>query len=258
MCELLGMSAGTCRRVNDLLREFYSHAEEHPHGWGLARFPKTGAQSVVKEPVCATRSVRLAKLLDVSIAERAFIAHIRFATIGHIEYVNCHPFTTTDNRGRIWTLAHNGTIFDGVRLNDYTTAQSGETDSERLLLHLVAAVNHEQTRLHRALDESERFDTLSAMIAELAPRNKLNLLFFDGDVLYAHCNFKGTLLVRRDAGVVTFSTRALSGEGWEPLPFTCLVAAKDGEIVRTSPPHGNEYFYNPNDYRMLYMDFARL
>ena len=37
-----------------------------------------------------------------------------------------------------------------------------------------------------------------------------------------------------------------------------LSAAKDGEIVRTSPPHGNEYIYNPEDYRLVYMNFARL
>ena len=39
MCEMLGMTAKRKRRANGLLREFYSHAEAHPHGWGLARFP---------------------------------------------------------------------------------------------------------------------------------------------------------------------------------------------------------------------------
>ena len=57
---------------------------------------------------------------------------------------------------------------------------------------------------------------------------------------------------------VTFSTRPLSTGTWEPVPFTSLVAVKDGEIVRTSPPHGNEYIYNPEDYRLVYMNFARL
>lgn len=52
--------------------------------------------------------------------------------------------------------------------------------------------------------------------------------------------------------------RPLSGEKWEEAPFTSLIAVKDGEIVRTSPPHGNEYVYNPEDYRLVYMNFARL
>ena len=228
MCELLGLSSRKKRRRNDLLREFYSHAQAHPHGWGLARFPDGGAPSVEKEPVCATHSAFLAGLLAAPVEERSLIAHIRLATIGHIEYENCHPFTAADNSGRTWTLAHNGTIFSGTALNDYMGIQYGDTDSERVL------------------------------IADLAKGNKLNLLLYDGEVLYAHCNFRGTLHVRRDVDAVTFSTRPLSTGTWEPVPFTSLVAVKDGEIVRTSPPHGNEYVYNPEDYRLVYMNFARL
>ena len=258
MCELLGFSSRRKRRRNDLLREFYSHAEAHPHGWGLARFPDGGAPLVEKEPVCAAHSAFLAGLLADPVEERALIAHIRLATVGHVEYENCHPFTAADNRGRTWTLAHNGTIFNGAHLNDYMGIQYGDTDSERVLLHLIDRIDREQIRLGRPLDEEERFGTLAAVIAELSKGNKLNLLIYDGEVLYAHCNFRGTLHVRREADAVTFSTRPLSDEGWEEAPFTSLVAAKDGEIIRTSPPHGNEYIYNPNDYRMVYMDFARL
>ena len=243
MCELLGMSSKRKRRANGLLREFYSHAEAHPHGWGLARFPG-GAPSVEKEAVKATESECLKRILAEPVEERTLLAHIRLATVGHIEYENCHPFTATDNRGRL--------------LNDYVGIQYGDTDSERVLLHLVGRIDHAQNHLHRALDEKERFDVLFSEIAVLAKGNKLNLLIFDGEVLYAHCNFRDTLHVCREDGSVTFSTRALSAGRWESAPFTSLVAAKDGEIVRTSPPHGNEYFYNPDDYRMVYMDFARL
>ena len=137
-------------------------------------------------------------------------------------------------------------------------ARYGDTDSERVLLHLVERINHAQNHLHRALNEKERFDVLFTEIVVLAKRNKLNLLIFDGEVLYAHCNFRDTLHVCQEDDVVTFSTRALSVGRWESVPFTSLIAAKDGEIIRTSPPHGNEYIYNPDDYRLVYMDFARL
>ncbi len=258
MCELFGFSSRKKRRRNDLLREFYSHAQAHPHGWGLARFPDGGAPSVEKEPVCATCSASLRRLLADPVEERSLIAHIRLATVGHIEYKNCHPFTSMDNCGRIWTLAHNGTIFSSTALNDYMGIQYGDTDSERVLLHLVDRINVAQNRRRHALDEAERFDLLSAAIAELAKGNKLNLLMCDGEVMYAHCNFRDTLHVWRDVDAVTFSTRPLSTGTWEPVPFTSLVAVKDGEIVRTSPPHGNEYIYNPEDYRLVYMNFARL
>lgn len=258
MCEMLGISAKRKIRANDILREFYSHAEQHPHGWGLARFSDVGVPSIEKEPTTASDSTYLRHRLERPIDERMLLAHIRFATVGHLEYANCHPFSAADNRGRIWTLAHNGTIFNGPELNDYIGIQYGDTDSERVLLHLIDRIDREQIRLGRSLEEEERFGTLAAVIAELSKGNKLNLLIYDGEVLYAHCNFRGTLHVRREADAVTFSTRPLSGEGWEEAPFTSLVAAKDGEIIRTSPPHGNEYIYNPNDYRMVYMDFARL
>ena len=234
MCELLGFSSRKRRRRNDLLREFYSHAEAHPHGWGLARFLDGGAPSIEKEPVCATCSTSLERLLADPVEERTLIAHIRLATVGHIEYKNCHPFTAADNSGRTWTLAHNGTIFNGAHLNDYMGIQYGDTDSERVLLHLVDQINVAQNHRRHALDETERFNVLSAAITELAQGNKLNLLIFDGE------------------------THPLTIGTWAPVPFTSLVSAKDGEIVRTSPPHGHEYIYNPEDYRLVYMNFARL
>lgn len=257
MCEMLGMSAKKKRRANGLLRAFYSHAEAHPHGWGLARFPG-GASVVEKEAVKATESERLKELLAEPIEERVLLAHIRRATVGQIEYKNCHPFRATDNRGRIWTLMHNGTMFNGPQLNAFMGLQYGDTDSERILLYFIDQIDQAQNRLHRPLDESERFAVLSAVIAVLSKGNKLNLLFFDGDVLYAHCNFRDTLHVWREDGTVTFSTCPLPIGRWEAVPFTSLVAVKDGEIVRTSTPHGNEYIYNPDDYKMVYMDFARL
>ena len=258
MCEMLGISAKRKVQANDILREFYSHAERHPHGWGLATFPGGGAPCIEREAVKATESESLRRLLARPLEERTLLAHIRLATVGHIEYKNCHPFTAMDNGGRTWTLVHNGTVFNGSQLNAYMGLQYGDTDSERILLHLINRIDCEQLRLGHALDEEERFGTLAAVIAELSKGNKLNLLIYDGEVLYAHCNFRGTLHFRREADAVTFSTRPLSGAGWEEAPFTSLIAVKDGEIIRTSPPHGNEYIYNPNDYRMVYMDFARL
>ena len=270
MCEMLGLSARRRRKANATLREFFAHAERHPHGWGLARFPDTVGSRVPrdraapiaplidKEPRKATASEHLRHMLDGPIDDPTILAHIRFATVGTMEYANCHPFTSTDNSGRVWTLAHNGTIFNGPELNDYIGIQYGDTDSERILLHLIDRIDREQIRLGRSLDEEERFGTLAAVVAELSKGNKLNLLIYDGEVLYAHCNFRGSLHFRKEADAVTFSTRPLSGEKWEEAPFTSLVAAKDGEIIRTSPPHGNEYIHNPEDYRLVYMNFARL
>ncbi|MCR5529980.1 MAG: class II glutamine amidotransferase [Saccharofermentans sp.] len=42
--------------------------------------------------------------------------------------------------GRTWTLAHNGTIFEGDLLNRYYI-QNGTTDSERILLYLIDQID---------------------------------------------------------------------------------------------------------------------
>ncbi len=258
MCELLGRTSKRRSRVEPLLREFFSHAEAHPHGWGLARFADGGTVRIDKEPFKATVSEHLRDILEDGVDDRAILAHIRFATIGNLEYANSHPFTATDSTGRAWTLVHNGTIFGGNALNEYLRIQQGETDSERVLLHLVACVDHEQRRIGRPLVEAERFEVLAREIAELAKGNKLNLLVYDGEIMYAHSNFSGALYYSRNGDTLTFSTNPLAQGEWTPLPFTRLVAAKDGEFVREAPSHGNEYIYNPEDYRCLYMNFARL
>ena len=46
MCEMLGISAKRRREMNAVLREFFSHAERHPHGWGLSRFGDGRAPSI--------------------------------------------------------------------------------------------------------------------------------------------------------------------------------------------------------------------
>lgn len=258
MCEMLGISARRRIRVNDILREFFSHGDQHPHGWGLARFSETGAPSIEKEPVNATASAYLRHRLEGRIEEQALLAHIRLATVGTLEYENCHPFSCEDNRGRTWTLVHNGTVFNGRILNDYMGIQFGDTDSERALLHLIERINSAQAKCHCALDERERFEVLAEAIAELSDGNKLNLLMFDGEVMYAHVNFRDSLYLSQDDGCLTFSTRPLTSGEWRHVPFTRLVAAHNGEIVREGMPHGHEYIYNPEDYRFVYMNFARL
>ena len=258
MCEMLGISAKRRREMNAVLREFFSHAERHPHGWGLARFGDGHAPSIEKEPVKATESELLGGILGERIEERTLLAHIRFATVGTMEYANCHPFSGADDSGRVWTLVHNGTIFSGAVLNDYIGLQFGETDSERILLHLIARVNRAQSSRGRSLTGAERFDILSSAIAALAKGSKLNLLVHDGEFLYAHTNFRDSLHYLEEDGAVTFSTCPLSDGDWKPAPFMRLVAVKDGEFVREGTPHRNEYIYNPDDYRLVYMNFARL
>ena len=36
MCQLFGICSSEEYQINDYLKEFFSHSNAHPHGWGMA------------------------------------------------------------------------------------------------------------------------------------------------------------------------------------------------------------------------------
>ena len=183
----------------------------------------------------------------------------RRATVGATDRVNCHPFVGRDSRGRVWTLAHNGTIFRGDALGPFFAAQEGRTDSERVLLLLLDRVGARQDALGRALSADERFAEFAALCRDLSGGNKLDLLVFDGEQLLAHANAEGTLHLREADGVAALSTRPLgSGDGWAPLPLCAPVAFRNGVRAFSAPSHGRLYVPSPDDFRLFFTDYASL
>ena len=258
MCELFAITSPRPLRANPWLREFYSHSPEHPDGWGLATF-HDGIPSIEKEPVQATRSPYLAARLTEPVDASTLLAHIRKATVGANDRVNCHPFVGRDNRGRVWTLVHNGTVFRGDALAPYFPLQEGRTDSERILLHLLARVSARQDVLARALTPEERFAEFALLVRDLAPGNKLNLLAFDGDLLYAHANLAGSLHALPLDGALLLSTRPLStSSDWAPIPLCTPVAYRTGALAFTAPAHPHEYTPSPSDFHLFFADYAAL
>lgn len=258
MCELFGVSAARPVEVNDYLRRFYSHSDVHKDGWGLALF-YGGAVSLEKEPVKALQSAYLKERLHHRIAARTLMAHIRLASMGELCYENCHPFVQQDNFGRRWTLAHNGTIFHGELTDRFFYQQEGKTDSERILLCLLDRINTEQMRLGRALNDEERFAVTDALVRQLAPGNKLNLLIYDGDLMYIHTNFAGSLYYCQKAeDELLVSTQPFEAASWQPVPFTTLLAYREDHLAFTGTCHGHEYIQNDADMKYLYIDSASL
>ena len=257
MCELFGVSARRKVAVEGLLREFFSHSGRHPNGWGMAVFYENSV-SLEKEPVQALQSAYLKERLRRSINVRNMIAHIRLATRGNMEYVNCHPFVLRDSSGRCWTLAHNGTIFDYPRHDPYLHRQEGGTDSERILCFLVDQVDGKQQELGRPLTPEERFGLLDGLVSDMAKGNKLNLLVYDGELLYVHTNYANSLYCSRREDAVLFATTPLDQGCWEPHPFTTLCAYRDGCRIFSGTNHGNEYRDSDQDMRLLFVDYAAL
>ena len=257
MCELFGISAQNEWTANDYLKAFFAHSEFHPHGWGLACVSRNGAL-IEKESVKASDSHYLKERLSQPVSEKLLLAHIRYATIGNVEYKNCHPFTGKDSTGRCWTLIHNGTIFDYPALYPFLKAQRGDTDSERVFLYLLDRLN-EATRQNGArLHFEARFRLLDAIVCDMAKGNKLNLLFTDGKYLYAHTNCRGTLHCLERNNAVIVSTQPLSDENWQPVPFGQLLAFSKGKLIQTGTEHHHEYIHSEEEMKLLYRIFANL
>ena len=260
MCELLGYSGTETVDCGEDLKEFFSHSDVHCHGWGVVCFD--GAEvELIKEPVAAYRSKRLRKLLDSDAIEApTYIAHIRQATIGDESWSNCHPFRGRDKSGRTWALAHNGTIFESRCLNPYVIRQTGETDSERVFLYLVDRINRADPA---GLDKKARFQIVDDVVKSLVPGNKLNLLIYDGELFYAHGNYEHMLHTRpvikdgREAGRL-FSTRPLTGDGWEEVPLNTLRAYERGRLVFSGKPHKDTFYDDPRKMELLYLAYSGL
>lgn len=240
MCELFGVSSSEKVYCNKLLEVFFSHSDEHNHGWGLATFNGNGA-SIEKEPVPAYESAYLKTRMSVDICEKTLLAHIRRASRGIIEYRNNHPFLFTDHSGRVWTMIHNGTIFESEELEKYRKIQNGSSDSERIALYLVDCIN-EAIDAGETMTEEKRFSIICDGIKILAPENKVNLLIYDGEIFYVHTNHAGSLHRRQRTGELVISTKALTDEEWEPIPLNTVFGYRYGELILEGQRHDAEFF----------------
>ena len=257
MCELFGVCARDEFYANDYLKAFYAHSDFHPHGWGLACVSRNGVL-VEKESVKASESNYLRERLSQPITEKLLLAHIRYATIGNVEYKNCHPFTGKDCTGRRWTLIHNGTIFDYPALNPYQKIQKGDTDSERVFLCFLDKLNEATRKNGARLHFEERFLLFDEIICDMSRGNKLNLIFTDGKYLYAHTNCKGTMDYLEKDGAALVSTQPLTGESWQPAPFGQLFAFCKGRLIKSGTEHHHEYIQSEEEMKLIYQIFANL
>ena len=257
MCELFGFSSAIPENITPYLNEFFSHSLRHPHGWGLA-LEHEGHLQIEKEPVRASNSLYLRRLLLGQVETMTALAHIRYATVGNVAWKNCHPYSARDLSGRRWTLIHNGTIFDFPPMNPFYARTDSDTDSACLLSYLLDHLGRAERAQDAPLAPAQRFSLLDRLITELAPGNKVNLMLYDGELLYVHTNYRDTLYQHRTPGGVLFSTQPLSPEAWEPVPFTQLLAYRDGALAFSGTCHGSAYQEDPEQLRLLYLACAEL
>ena len=237
MCELFGFTSSEDEDITDYLKTFYSHCEEHPHGWGLSILDEN-KHCLVKEPVKADESEILKDMLSSGIVCRNVLAHIRLATMGELKKVNCHPFAKKDKNGRTWTLIHNGTIFDYSELSKYHDVGCGDTDSERMLCYFVDKING----FEEELTAEGRFNLINSLVSRMAEGNKLNFLLSDGEQIFAHINCQSLLHYFKDDHFIILSTKPLSDSPfWINFPLNTLISFKDGKVLFKGKSHGKEY-----------------
>ncbi|MBQ9045003.1 MAG: class II glutamine amidotransferase [Oscillospiraceae bacterium] len=240
MCELFGFSGRAPRDLAPELRVFFSHGAQNPNGWGMAQ--RTGGVFRLEtEAAPSHESAYLSELLENPVTSALLLAHIRKATIGDIRLENCHPFYGQDASGRGWMLMHNGTVFSGLSTQGFRDRLRGTTDSELLFYYLLERQNTAIAQKGAALTAQERFLVSEALIVPISRRNKLNLIFTDGELLYVHVNMRGTLHSRSLPEGTLFSTLPLTDDAWEAVPMTRLLAYENGVPVIEGQNHGNEY-----------------
>lgn len=248
MCELFGVTSDHKIDLNEYLKTFISHSDEHPNGWGMALFDE--GLSVVHEPVRASNSKKLEQLLQRPISSADMLAHIRLATKGYVELENTHPFVKRDENGRVWTFAHNGTIFKAPVLNKYQEVQIGSTDSERILYYIIDRVNEEIG--------SDRIELIESIARDLSEHNKLNFILHDGEYYYVHINEGGTLHKLEDDGSVIFSTQALDDGDWKEVEQNKLFVYKDGKIIHEGKKHEFGHITTQEEMDMIFMNYSNL
>lgn len=257
MCEIFGINSNIEKNIQPYVTTFFSHSDKNPHGWGSALLDEA-VPKIRKEACSASCSQYVKEQLMSDLYARNTLVHIREATIGHVEYENCHPFVRKDKSGRYWTLIHNGTIFDFSALNPYAQMQEGETDSERILMYIVDRINSAAQNIGNPLNPQQRSKVIDHVLMNMAYMNKLNILLYDGSQLYVHTNYRNSLYMLQDPDSVLFATKPLSDENWQPVPFMQVLTFSSGQCIYEGMKHPFEFLDDKRAMELLYLAFSGL
>lgn len=231
MCEIYGFCGKYPSLLNDYTDVFWSHSEVHRDGFGYYLADKDD----FFVSTLAAKNYR--PLATTSFLTSLGLFHIRFKTHGGISLTNCHPFIEKDNRGIQWALIHNGYIEDTPQTEVLKKYQTGETDSERILLSLIETINHFYDYSYTESEREERsflYAILNHKLQEMSHLGKLNLIFTDNKTnnMYVFMNHARTLHIQRAEEGVHIATTPLYGCGWEYIEPLRLHIFNAGEQIR--------------------------
>lgn len=207
MCELLGLNFSQPVRCSLSFRGFRHRGKHNPHGWGIARYDGRACQ-VFKEPINASNSRLATFLRDYELfVSKIFIGHVRYASRGNHTLQNTHPFSH-NIQSHEFALAHNGTLDQVLPKADLKYHPVGETDSEYLLCALLTILSEQAIRFGD-------FKQILKVLREFNKYGTMNLLFSEGQHLYAYRDqegYNGLSITERTA---PFSSVSLRDEDWD-------------------------------------------
>jgi predicted glutamine amidotransferase len=200
---------------NPLIRQ----SEDHDSGWGMAVYERAeGAEpTLVRFPQAAHADAEFMKATDLR--GRIFNVHVRRATMGSLCLENTHPFCLGN-----YTLGHNGTVLRYPRLLTPEMRQpDGDTDSEHLfnlLMHDFDAGNPVA-----CIRETMR------RTVECSPVSGLNILFSDGEKLFAYrLGLFELHWLARPGQLLVASERVTDEPGWHSVQQDVLLTLDPNDL----------------------------
>ncbi len=197
MCRLFGFRSIIPSQVHSSLvaadNALGRQSGQHPDGWGVAYFVE-GTPHLTKSPMTALSDTIFHRLSGV-VSSETVLAHVRQATQGVNNVLNCHPF----QHGR-WVGAHNGDVPNLKQCRAALLAEIaprfrrfvlGDTDSELIFLQFITRLSElgPLARSHSVLDVvaalSNTIERVRAICDDEIHTSLLTLIVTDGECLVA-------------------------------------------------------------------------
>jgi predicted glutamine amidotransferase len=204
MCRIFGFRSVILSQVHKSLLSADNalglQSLKNPDGWGVSYYIGQ-TPHLIRSTKSALEDSLFQKISGI-VSSQTVVAHIRKATQGHLNILNCHPFQFAN-----WTFAHNGNIKDFDKHKEKIKRRIspelkrfilGDTDSEIFFLFLLTkisqymnltTVNPHHVQVKDALDEAiqemhQIIGTLSTHQNALPSENFLTFILTNGKLMY--------------------------------------------------------------------------
>ena len=161
-CQLLGMNCATPTDFTFSFQGFCKRGGEtdvHSDGWGVAFYQELGIRHF--HDVEPASSSPLASFLskDYPIRTLNMMGHIRYATVGHVNLANVHPFSR-EMWGIQWCFAHNGEI-------PMFAAVAGDTKKQKPILQKLQSLCTSEVSYYHPVGTTDSEATFCAILNAL-------------------------------------------------------------------------------------------